>query len=391
MNRINFDDLLSIAAACGIAVVGTARVDRLVDDGERLRAWQEAGFAGEMKYMQRDPLILADPSKLLPGAQSIVSLAISYPSKQREPLPKAHGRVARYAWGIDYHEIIPDLLGRFVQRVEVFLECSIAHRIATDAIPLLERAVARESGLGFVGKNTMLIASRRGSFFFLGEVLWDVVVEGVVTTGEPRGRCGECTRCLDGCPTGAFAAPFSLDARKCISYLTIEKSGVHPVADRRAVGDWLFGCDICQEVCPFNTAPLKIGGNYGHSFFERKEGALGPFLDLATILRLRSDADFGAMFSRSPLLRARRAGILRNAATVAANTLAETVLEELFDAAERDNSPTVRQTALWAVAEIARETSSASPGRIRTALQKGLRDPDSSVAQEAAQLLGGSP
>jgi epoxyqueuosine reductase len=265
MPSIPFSHLQALAVAHGLSVVGIADGETLHSDMKRLREWQSEGYSGSMTYMQRDPGLLASPQRLFEQVRSVVVVGVHYDRAPRRPLQPGFGRVARYAWGRDYHTAMREHLHTFVRRVESEIGASIAYRAFSDSVPLLERALGRSAGLGFIGKNTMLIVPRAGSFMFLGEVLWDLEVCDVpqVATPEPavasagKSHCGTCSRCLDRCPTGAFVSEYTLDARRCISYLTIEKRGVLSIEERGWIGEWIFGCDVCQDVCPFNVLSIK--------------------------------------------------------------------------------------------------------------------------------------
>jgi epoxyqueuosine reductase len=270
----------------------------------------------------------------------LITLGVSYfqgPLPQRPARPA--GRVARYAWGEDYHEV----LGRRVLEFRAALKerWSFATRDALDAQPLLERAFARRAGLGFVGKNTNVIAPRGGSWFFLAEVLVDAALPA--DAPAPQG-CGECSRCQTACPTDALAEPFRLNARECIAYHTIENRGWIPADFRPKLGDWLFGCDDCQDVCPFNARAKETRWP---EF--RADRGVGAWVDLSEVLSLRDNAAFKARFGKTPLSRAKRAGLVRNAAIVAGNLREEALAPLLAERLASDPEPVVRGHAAWAL------------------------------------------
>lgn len=344
--RISSQILSSLAKRHGLVFVDAVDLSALErsrsDHVEHLRHWQDSGYAGEMAYMQRDPTLFSDLARFLPGYKSLVVLLIPYArgaSTQSLPLPLGHGRVARYAWGRDYHRIIPKKLKSFVQGVREHLGASdsLCCRTFTDAVPLLERAMASHTGLGFIGKNTMFIRAGFGSYGFLAEVLWNVEV-AQNEQPEHKAHCGSCSRCLQACPTQAFVAEKVLDARRCISYLTIEKRGAFDEWQRGALGEWIFGCDVCQEVCPFNHREREQ--EVFPEFFD-SQGA-GQSLDLAEVFCIRSVEAFQAKFAGTPLMRAKREGLLRNAAAVAANTKAHSCIQSMIRAVEEDESCLVR-------------------------------------------------
>ncbi|MBN8550280.1 MAG: tRNA epoxyqueuosine(34) reductase QueG [Deltaproteobacteria bacterium] len=353
--KISLTRLKELAKAQGLTLASFTGLAPLESSVKALNDWQRAGYAGEMAYMQRAPELLCTPQNLLPEARSMVSLAVLYEQQAVLERPHGSGRVARYAWGNDYHSVLKARLVNLVRTLEAQMGALITFKVFSDAVPLLERAVAERAGLGFIGKNSLLISPGTGSLFFLAEVLWDVEIEDSVLP-VLAGTCGTCSRCIEACPTAAIVADKTIDARRCISYLTIEKRTEFKLWERRAIGEWVFGCDVCQEVCPFNHATLKRGAPQHLAEFDRSQGA-GPFLELSEILAIRDDAAFRKRFEKSPLLRAKRRGLLRNAACVAANTLAEVCVPVLIDAASSDSEEMVRTHALWALSELGKAGS----------------------------------
>jgi epoxyqueuosine reductase len=265
-----------------------------------------------MAYLAQEPERREDPTRLLPGARTIISLAVAYYQGDHGASPsEPAGRIARYAWGRDYHELVEPRL----EALKAFIgeqAPGAAIRCAVDHAPLLERAYAQEAGLGFIGKHTLLITPDRGSWVLLADLITDLDLE-VDAPGITQ--CGSCTRCLDACPTGALIGPFQLDAGRCIAYLTIEHKGDTSAETRLAMGDWLFGCDVCQEVCPYNRdqtpAPVLPG-------LDRAAG-VGPWLPLQEAATPRSHGAFDRRFSQSPLRRAGAKGLRRNAQAIGAN------------------------------------------------------------------------
>lgn len=396
MPHITFDRLQEFANSFGLSVVGVADVGALSEDREYLRRWQEAGYAGEMAYMKRDPDLLASPQRVVPQARSVVVVGAFYDRGERAPLPRGHGRVARYAWGRDYHKVIRRRLELLCHRVERDLARSIEHRVFSDSVPLLERALARRSGLGFVGKNSMVIMPRAGSFMFLGEVLWDVEVTDLPNVSGARSQssevqplaiphCGSCSRCLDQCPTSALVEDRVLDARRCISYLTIEKRGSLSEQERRWLGEWVFGCDVCQDVCPFNVISIRRRAAADCEEFAPRHGA-GQSLDLVELLSLRSDDLFARRFAGTPLMRAKREGLVRNAAVVAANTEYEEGLPALAAAIREDPSPVVRAHALWSFAAVGGKMGTKVAGELQSLVALCSRDNDRDLRAEAERI-----
>ncbi len=344
----------SLAHEEGLTFLGSVSCDPLHQEKPRLILWQESGFAGEMGFMNRDAELLTAPKNLLPEGQSILSFAVRYAASPRSECPPGFGRVARYAWGRDYHRVIKKRLLKFMARLEGVLEKEIIFRVFSDSVPLLERAIAANTGEGFIGRNTMFIRPGIGSYFFLAEVICNLKVrsEGLTVIQESsKGGCGTCRQCLDACPTNAIVEEFKIDARRCISYLTIEKEGNLLEYERSMLGEWVFGCDRCQEVCPFNHASMKRDTAPDVVEFEPERGA-GDLLSLSALLDIRSDEEYLERFAGTPLMRPGREGLLRNAACVAGNTLARAAEDSLERARSEDVSPVVRECAAWALSKI---------------------------------------
>lgn len=388
MQSLPLETLRQLAAQVGLAVVAVAGVEELAEDRAFLEAWQRAGYAGEMGYMLRDSGLLAAPQQVVEGAQSVVVFGVHYDRTPRRALRRGHGRVARYAWGRDYHKVLRRRLQSLVELVRTSHSFGVTARIFSDSVPLLERALASRAGLGFVGKNTMVIVPRLGSFLFLAEVLWNLEVTGTAAPQASSGpqHCGSCTRCLSACPTGAFVAERVLDARRCISYLTIEKRGALSVEERRWLGEWVFGCDVCQDVCPFNYVSLKRGLRADIPELGAEAG-VGESLSLQEVLLMRDSAAFERRFAGTALMRAKREGLVRNAAVVAANTGASELLGALELAAREDSSAIVRQHALWGYVTLALASGERPRPVIRNRVREALSDPAPEVAAEARQLL----
>jgi epoxyqueuosine reductase len=326
------------------------------EHGPAFERWLEAGHAGGMDYLARSRQDRLDPRRLLPGARSVVAVAMVYGAGAAEPastpdeqdpgggarsaapVAARPARVARYAGGRDYHDVMRPRLRALARFIDAAAGGGTRSRAAVDTSALLERDLAARAGLGWIGKNTNLLAPDLGSYFFIGLVL--TTAELPPDAPHPD-RCGTCRACLDACPTGAFVGPYVLDARRCISYLTIEHRGPIAAQARAAIGPWLFGCDVCQEVCPWNRrAP------------EAANPALGepPALAPEELLAL-GEAEFRARFRTTALWRARRPGLLRNAAIVLANRGDRSAIPALERAAS-DSDPTVRDAAAWALARL---------------------------------------
>jgi epoxyqueuosine reductase len=333
------------AGEAGFDLVGVARAEPLEAGAERLREWQEAGMAADMGYMHRPVELLSNPRKLQKSARSVVSLGVSYYPGDHPENTGGGGRVARYAWGRDYHEVIKGRLFRLRGELEEDLGVRIKARGFTDAVPLLERSAAQHAGLGFFGRNSCLINARVGSYFFIADLIVDLELE---PDPPGAGTCGRCTRCMDRCPTGAIKAPGVVDARLCISYLTIENRGEIPRNLRPSIGDWAFGCDVCQEICPYNKTKAARSR---WSEFSGEAGA-GPYLEIEEVLGIRSDEEFERRFAGTPLTRPGRAGLLRNCCVAAGNLGLEEAVPALVRCLREDESPLVRSHAAWALGEI---------------------------------------
>ncbi len=325
------------AHALGFELAGVAPAAP-ADGFERLRDWLARGFAGEMDYMHRHADARRHPAGVLPEVRSVLMVGMSYAPQAHGLQPVGLGRVARYARGLDYHDVLRRRLNELLAWVQVEAP-GCRGRGVVDTAPLLERDFARRAGLGWFGKNTMLIDKRHGSYFFLGALLLDL--ELAPDPPHEASHCGTCTACLDACPTAAFVAPGVLDSRRCLSYLTIELKGSVPEEMRPAMTEWLFGCDICQEVCPWNRkAPPG------------REPALAPRPDLVALdpieLLTMSEEEFRRRFRGTALWRTKRRGLLRNAALILGNRGDPAALPALRRALD-DPEPIVREAARWAV------------------------------------------
>ena len=364
------------AGELGFEVAGITSVEPLERDDTAYRRWCGDGHAAGMSYMTRRPELHARPRSLVSYAQSLITLAVDYgTAAPRFEHENRFGRVARYAWGLDYHDVVKPRLKALAARIEEIAGRQIRARCFVDAVPLLERAVAARAGLGFFGKNTNLLQPRNGSWFFLSEILLDLEVPA--DNRQITVSCGSCRRCIDACPTNAFPAPYVLDSRKCISYLTIENKGAIPRELRRAVGDWVFGCDVCQEVCPFNRFASDARWPEFHP-----EAGVGPRLDLVEVLSITSDEEFRARFRGTPLTRPGRRGMLRNAAVVAVNVGATAAVPSLAERVENDFEPLIRSHCLWAISQL-------DPKRASAIAERALKgDPDGLVREEAELVLG---
>jgi epoxyqueuosine reductase len=346
-------DIKAAAQRLGFALAGISPV-QLPPHGETFARWLRDGFAGELGYMSRTEALRRDPHELVPWAQSIISVGMNYytPFTRPEMPDSSEGWISRYAWGDDYHELIKARLERLLDDIRGLCTEPVEGRAFVDSGPVLERDFAGVAGLGWIGKNTHLISPKRGSWFFLGELFVDLPL---VYDRPMRDRCGQCDLCLKACPTNAFVGPYVLDARRCISYLTIELKGAMPRHLRPLVGNHIFGCDICQEVCPYNVKAQATA----EAAFGPRSGLLAP--QLIPLLSL-TEVEFRQRFRGSPILRAKRRGFLRNVAVALGNLKCQEAVPALIAALD-DVEPLVRGHAAWALGEI--RTSAAM-----TALQR---------------------
>jgi epoxyqueuosine reductase len=340
--------------------------------------WLENGLHAEMAYLATAPARekRAQPQGILPSALSLVVAALRYPNPQSAgflPGSDALGRVASYAWGVDYHEIIPPLLQELVESLQKFLGREIRARAYTDTGPILERDFAQQAGLGWAGKNTCLISPQHGSYFLIGETFVDAEIEP-----DPPFRadqCGTCRRCIEACPTSAIRADRTIDSARCISYLTIENKGSIPPDLRPALGDWIFGCDICQVVCPWN---IRFASNESHPALQADPDSARPTLRHELTLTAQQ---FNQKFRRSPIKRAKRRGYLRNVSVALGNQKDTAAVQELTDLLEQEPEPLIRTHAAWALGRMRTK-------RAKEALEKALqRDPDTGVTNEILSAL----
>ena len=314
----------------------------------QLTAWLADGRQGEMGYLARNAAKRVDPQLVLPGARSIITLAASYHSPRPEvnPPPSGAGQIARYARHNDYHEVLGEQLRQLSAWLEIQGGLGTRSLWYVDTGPLLERDLAQRAGLGFVGKHTNLISRRFGNWIFLAEILTTLELE---PDAAENNHCGSCTRCLTACPTQAITAPFQLDARRCISYLTIELKGSIPVEFRPAIGNRIYGCDDCLAACPWNRFAQAGRLMQEH---ERKDLA-AP--DLLALLAL-DDAGFKHKFAGTPMLRTKRRGVLRNVCVALGHVGDQRALPALEKAAT-DPEPLIAEHARWAIAQIANRSA----------------------------------
>jgi epoxyqueuosine reductase len=331
------------AQLLGFELVGISAVRPPTHEGS-FAEWLRRGFGGEMGYMTRTAELRRRPEELVPWARSVVSVGLNYQTAHDRPVRAAptHGWISRYAWGDDYHQLMTRKLEALLEKITGLCgDEPLEGRAFVDSGPVLERDFAGVAGLGWIGKNTQLISPKRGSWFFLGELFLSIPL----AYDKPiRDRCGACNLCLKACPTQAFVGPYVLDARRCISYLTIELKGWMPRHLRPLVGAHIFGCDICQEVCPYNVKALPTS----ELTFEPRAGLHAP--ELIELLSL-NDSEFRRRFHGSPVLRAKRRGFLRNVAVALGNSGSSLAVSALASALS-DHEPLVRGHSAWALGRI---------------------------------------
>lgn len=325
-----------LALAQGFERVGITRAEPLAG-AALLEEWLSKGYAGGMSYMARNRDCRRDPRRYWPEAVSIVCVALNYNAPAPGEKVMEDGRVAMYARGRDYHLVLREKLTNILAGLKE-LEPPIGGKVCVDTSPLMERELSARAGIGWIGKNTNVLSKDLGSWLFIGELLLNVELD---YDGPVEEGCATCTLCLEACPTGALVGPYQLDSRRCISYLTIELRGAIPEEMRPAIDDWLFGCDICQEVCPYNAkAP------------ETREPSFAPREDLspASLTRLftAQRTDIERRLKESALSRAKASGLLRNLSVVMGNSRHPETIPHLAMALE-DPDPVVRGHSAWAL------------------------------------------
>ena len=297
------DQIRAEALRIGFEFTGFARAERLDAEARRLETWLGQGAHGRMAYMENYFDMRVDPSLLVPGAKTLICLAFNYFSDEKQEDPEAP-KVARYAYGQDYHTVVKDKLKALLQFIHDHIG-AVEGRCFVDSAPVMEREWAKRAGLGWNGRNTLTIHPKRGSYFFLAEIICDLPL---VYDDPIRDHCGSCRRCIEACPTEAISPEgYFLDASKCISYLTIELRDAIPPAFQDKMDNWMFGCDVCQDVCPWNRFAKR-----------HEEPAFEPHPDLLTLTRRDweelSEETFGRIFKKSAVKRAKYVGLKRNIA-----------------------------------------------------------------------------
>ena len=374
MMHVSRETLAEDARKLGFVLVGFSRLRRLEEREEFYRRWLDDGGHATMEYLAREPERRFDPRRLDARYKSVVSLGYPYApvaapenSRSIDWRAELRGRIAAYALGPDYHDYV-------LKRARTIADVIIKDRVGAiarayvDTGPVFEREWATEARLGWFGKNTMILNRDHGSYFFLAEIFTDLEFE---PSAEPyREHCGTCRRCMDLCPTGALADGYVMRSDLCISYQTIENRGPIPRELRAKLGNWIFGCDICNEVCPWNGDASSANANLAHDLLPH----------LPELLALDDDA-FSARFTKSAVKRAKRRGLLRNVAVALGNTRNPDAAPALIQALEREREPLVRSHAAWALGQVGGAIA-------RRALEHaGKRDEDAAVRTEIAAAL----
>ena len=367
-----------LAVQNGLPIVAVTTAESFPGLGEYLAEHVAAGrMAGLDWFTAERGAFSADPRNLQETARSIVSVGVPYwsrdPGKPVDDEPR--GRISRYAWGVDYHDLLKERLRRLHAAIEAEVGRPVEARFLTDTARIVDRAVAARSGLGWYGKHTCIIVPGRGSWVMLGELLLDLELE----PDAPLSRdCGRCTICLNRCPTGAIIAPYVVDTPRCLSFQTIEQRGPIPREIRPLLGDWVFGCDVCQEVCPYTKAAKP---EPDPAFLPRRLENAYP--SLRWLLRMTQE-EFREVYRGTAVVRAKRRGLARNAAVALGNVGTEEDVPYLQEAAESHDEPLVRGHAIWALSRI-------GGARARQVIERRWREePDEQVREEIAAALEGA-
>ena len=361
-----------LALRCGFDIARITTADAFSrDEAAALKRIRDGHMDGLSWYTEERVRRANRPKALLEGAKSVISLALSYNTGEpASPHSQPRGKIARYAWGDDYHDVIKKRLREFTDGLPAIAGRAVSARIFVDDGPMNDRAAAARAGVGWFGKNTNILTRSHGSWVFLAQVITDMALN---PDAPLKKTCGECVLCIDACPTGAIVAPYVVDNARCISYLTIELRGAIPRELRPLVGDWVFGCDICQDVCPVNR---KAAGSLEAEFQQRHDfaaPALLPLLDM-------DDAGFSERFRRSPIKRAKRVGLQRNVC-VALGNIGDAIAIPALAKALQNDSAIVRLHAAWALGRIGDNDA-------ETALRAALADEtDAEVADEIRLAL----
>jgi epoxyqueuosine reductase len=332
-----------LGRSVGFDLVGITTAEPFLRDEKAALQRVRDGLMDGLTWYTEDRVRKANrPSELLPGARSVVSLAVSYNTGEPSPESELTGKVARYAWGEDYHKVIKRRLKAFVAELPELAGRPVATRIFVDDGPMNDRAAAERAGIGWFGKSTNVLTPSHGSWVFLSQVITDIDLQ---QDAPLKKTCGSCTACIDDCPTGAIVAPYVVDNTKCISFLTIELRGPIPVHMREQIGDWVFGCDICQDVCPVNRKALGV---LEPQFTQRHDFAAPALLPLLEL----TDETFIERFRGSPIRRAKRVGLQRNVCVALGNIGDTSAVPALVLVLRNATEPMLRGHAAWALGRI---------------------------------------
>jgi len=342
------------------------------------RQWVDAGMHGKMGYMAREDRLIRreNLNHIVDGPKSIVMVGLDYRSiavPEHILNDPARGRIASYAWNVDYHDVMQPRLEEIASWMQSEIGESVEHKVYVDTGAVLERSHAQQAGLGFIGKNTMLIHPKRGSYFFLGEIISTIEFDEYDEAHKAT-MCGTCTRCMTACPTDAFPKPHVLDARRCISYHTIENKGWIDRDLRSGFGNWVYGCDICQEVCPFQRFSFP---SQEEDFYPADENTTAPYL--AELLTL-TDESFKAKYRDSPIYRIKRKRLVRNACLAAGNSHDKQFIPYIIQLLY-DSEPIVRGHAAWALWQLMRHRA------IKQLNEMYYREDDEDVKAEIEALV----
>jgi epoxyqueuosine reductase len=336
--------ILEIAYELGFQRTVIADLKPLMSDRLRYRQWLDRGFAGGMEYLKRDSDRRTTPLSVSANSLSAIVVSVSYYTQPPERPGDHFGRVANYAVGLDYHAVLRARLDDLRVRIEQLVGRPLLGKPYTDDVALYEQALALRHGLGFRGKNALILGPKlSGSYNFIAELFCDLDLE---PDEQYLGTCGACFRCAAACPTDAIVEERTVDARLCISYLTIENKVEIPETLRTQLKDWVFGCDICQDVCPYNQRPPET------SWPEfRAESGVGHFLDLFSVLSIKTEAEFQYRFANTALRRPKRRGLLRNALVVLGNLRPAGGIKRIVDFAHEEPDAMLREHARWAISQ----------------------------------------
>ena len=371
-----------LAAEHGLSVSAVTTAGAFPELAERLERHIAAGHVAGLDWFTPERARFStDPRNLHAGAVSILAVGVAYwsvdPAKPDDGVPR--GRISRYAWGVDYHDLLKERMGRLHRAIEAEVGGPVEARLLVDTARIVDRAVAARAGLGWYGKHACLIVPGRGSGVLLGELLLDVELEPDAPLDK---HCGRCTICLDRCPTGAIVAPYTVSTPRCLSFQTIEQRGAIPPPLRPLLGDWVYGCDICQEVCPYTKATRLPPDP---AFLPRTIDNAYPALPF---LLSMGDAEFRALYRGTPVTRTKRRGLARNAAVALANIGTEADVPTLLIALKDHDEPLVRGHAAWGIAHLCARLGLPVSRAAEAALDRSrMTDVDDSVRREAANAF----